>query len=44
MTMVVGTMRVPPFVLRGDDGQWGGLSIDLWKLIAAELKLAFRVS
>jgi polar amino acid transport system substrate-binding protein len=41
-TVRVGTMRVPPFVLRGDDGQWGGLSIDLWKLIAAELKIPFE--
>ena len=35
-------MRVPPFVLRSDDGQWSGLSIDLWKQIAAELKLDFE--
>jgi ABC-type amino acid transport substrate-binding protein len=37
--IVVGTLRAPPFVLRGDDGVWSGLSIDLWKRIAAELKL-----
>jgi ABC-type amino acid transport substrate-binding protein len=36
--IVVGTMREPPFVLRGDDGQWNGLSIELWKRIAADLK------
>jgi polar amino acid transport system substrate-binding protein len=41
-TVLVGTMRVPPFVLRGDDGQWGGLSIELWRLIAAELKLPYE--
>ncbi len=40
--IVVGTMRVPPFVLRSDDGQWSGLSIDLWKQIAAELKLSYE--
>ena len=40
--LVVGTMRVPPFVLRSDDGQWSGLSIDLWKQIAAELKTDFE--
>jgi ABC-type amino acid transport substrate-binding protein len=39
--IVVGTMRVPPFVLRSDDGQWSGLSIDLWKQIADDLKLPF---
>jgi polar amino acid transport system substrate-binding protein len=41
-TLVVGTMRVPPFVLRSDDGQWSGLSIDLWTQIAAELKTGFE--
>lgn len=40
--LAVGTMRVPPFVLRGDDGQWRGPSIDLWKQIAAELKTEFE--
>jgi ABC-type amino acid transport substrate-binding protein len=38
-SLVVGTLRAPPFVLRGDDGVWSGLSIELWKRIAAELKL-----
>jgi len=40
--VVVGTMRVPPFVLRSDDGQWSGLSIDLWKRIADELQVPFE--
>jgi polar amino acid transport system substrate-binding protein len=40
--IVVGTLRVPPFVLRSDDGQWSGLSVDLWKQIAAELKIDFE--
>ena len=40
--LVVGTLRAPPFVLRGDDGKWSGLSIDLWNQIAAELKIDFQ--
>jgi polar amino acid transport system substrate-binding protein len=40
--LVVGTMRVPPFVLRSDDGRWSGLSIDLWKQVATELKISFE--
>jgi ABC-type amino acid transport substrate-binding protein len=40
--IIVGTMRVPPFVLRSDDGQWSGLSIDLWKQIASDLNIAFE--
>lgn len=41
--IVVGTMRVPPFVLRGDDGRWHGLSIALWQQIAAELKVPIEL-
>ena len=41
--VVVGTMRVPPFVLRSDDGNWSGLSIELWKQIAAELHVDFEL-
>jgi polar amino acid transport system substrate-binding protein len=40
--IVVGTMRVPPFVLRSDDGQWSGLSIDLWKQVAADLRMPYE--
>src|SRR5262245_17712181 len=40
--VVVGTRRVPPFVLRSDDGQWSGLSIDLWKEIAVDLNRPFE--
>jgi polar amino acid transport system substrate-binding protein len=36
-------MRVPPFVLQSDDGQWSGLSIELWRQIAAELKAEFEL-
>lgn len=40
--LVIGTMRVPPFVLRGDDGVWSGISVELWKRIAAELKVPYE--
>jgi polar amino acid transport system substrate-binding protein len=41
--IVVGTMRVPPFVLRSDDGRWSGLSIELWNQIAADLAVPFEL-
>ncbi|WP_083269671.1 transporter substrate-binding domain-containing protein [Bosea vaviloviae] len=41
--LVIGTMRAPPFVLRGDDGVWSGLSIELWQQIATALKLEFEM-
>ena len=42
--LVVGTVLAPPFVTRGEDGEWGGLSIELMRGIAAELhkELEFR--
>lgn len=40
--LVVGAMRVPPFAMRGDDGRWSGLSIELWEQVAARLKLEFE--
>jgi polar amino acid transport system substrate-binding protein len=40
--LVVGTMRMPPFVLRNDDGKWSGLSIELWTQIAGELNTPFE--
>ena len=34
--------RSPPFSMKPSDGQWTGLSIDLWRQIAAELNLQFE--
>ena len=41
-TLVVGTKEAPPFSMKGEDGSWTGISIDLWREIAAELDLAFE--
>jgi polar amino acid transport system substrate-binding protein len=35
--MVVGIKPSPPFVVKQADGTWGGLAIDLWKLLAADM-------
>lgn len=40
--LVVGTMRLPPFVSRSDDGTWTGLSVDFWQKVAAELERDFE--
>ncbi len=40
--LVVGTMATPPFVTR-EDGHWSGTSIELWRDIAAELRLRFEL-
>ena len=42
-TLIVGTKEAPPFSIKTADGQWSGLSIDLWRQIATELNLAFEL-
>ncbi|WP_349431619.1 transporter substrate-binding domain-containing protein [Methylomarinum sp. Ch1-1] len=41
-TLQVGVRVAPPFVVRNDDGSLSGLSIDLWKQIAADLELNYQ--
>jgi ABC-type amino acid transport substrate-binding protein len=40
--LIVGTKEAPPFSMKTSDGQWIGLSIDLWRQIAAELNFQFE--
>ncbi|MDX1585011.1 MAG: transporter substrate-binding domain-containing protein, partial [Thermoanaerobaculia bacterium] len=36
-TLVVGTKEAVPFAIRGEDGSWSGISIDLLDLVMTEL-------
>lgn len=38
-TLNVGTAVAPPFVMRGDDGRFSGVSMGLWQAVAARLGL-----
>src|ERR1700678_2090807 len=40
--LVVGTKDAPPFAIKNDEGEWSGVSIDLWRKIADQLKLKYR--
>ncbi len=40
--MIVGTKEAPPFVIRDPDGTLTGLSIDLWREVAAKLGLNYE--
>lgn len=40
-TLIIGTKVTPPFVMKGPDGKWTGISIDLWREMAAKLKLNY---
>jgi len=35
--LVVGLAQSPPFCMRGEDGSWSGISVELWQWIAADL-------
>ena len=42
--LIVGTKEAPPFAMKGPDGKWTGISIELWENLAAKLdwKYQFR--
>jgi polar amino acid transport system substrate-binding protein len=40
--LVVGTKETPPFAMKGADGKWTGISIELWQQLATQLKLDYR--
>lgn len=41
---MVGTRHVPPFAVRAEDGTWSGVTIELWRWIAADLDLEFTLT
>ncbi|MFG0330804.1 MAG: transporter substrate-binding domain-containing protein [Phycisphaerales bacterium] len=40
--LVVGTKSAPPFAIQRADGEWEGITIELWERIAADLGLTFE--
>jgi ABC-type amino acid transport substrate-binding protein len=41
--LVVGTKQTPPFAIKNADSSWSGLSIELWRQIAAELGVSYEL-
>ncbi len=41
--LVVGTREAPPFAMKDGDGEWDGLSIELWRKVADELGVDFEL-
>lgn len=39
--LIVGTKLAPPFAFKDQAGNWEGISIELWKTLAAELKIDY---
>ncbi|MBX9710326.1 MAG: transporter substrate-binding domain-containing protein [Xanthobacteraceae bacterium] len=40
--LVVGVKSTPPFAMLAEDGNWHGISIDLWRRAADQLHLRYR--
>lgn len=40
--LAVGIKEAPPFSVKGDDGRWRGLSVELWEAIAADQGYEFE--
>jgi ABC-type amino acid transport substrate-binding protein len=41
--LVVGTKEAPPFAMKARDGSWEGISIELWRHVADQLRLRYRL-
>jgi ABC-type amino acid transport substrate-binding protein len=42
--LILGTKEAPPFAMKATDGTWRGISIDLWRHVADELHLRYRIA
>src|ERR1700688_2170210 len=42
--LVIGTKEAAPFAMKAADGSWSGISIDLWRRIADDLHLHYRLA
>ncbi|AKM09544.1 transporter substrate-binding domain-containing protein [Croceicoccus naphthovorans] len=40
--MRIATREAPPFAIKGDDGHWEGLAIDLWRAVAEANEYQYR--
>lgn len=41
--LIVGTKHAPPFAIRSPEGTWSGLSIDLWRRVAQDLRVTYEL-
>jgi len=41
--IIVGTKEAAPFAMKSPEGEWSGISIDLWRRIAEKQNLKFRL-
>lgn len=41
--LVVGVKHAPPFAMKGPGGTWSGLSIELWREVAEDLRVPYEL-
>jgi len=41
--LIVGTKHIPPFAIKNPEGGWNGISIELWRQIAADLNREYEL-
>ncbi len=41
--LIVGVCHDPPYLIKMEDGQWGGISVDIWKAISQDLKVDYEL-
>jgi len=41
--LTVGVFEAPPYSFKSPEGQWRGFSVELWRQVADELKLRYRL-
>ena len=39
---IIGVFEYPPFIIKEDNGNWTGISVQLWRKVADELQLKFQ--
>lgn len=42
--LVIGVKQAPPFAIKAADGAWSGISIELWRRVADQLQVTYRLS
>ena len=40
--LAVGVVNDPPYLIKGQNGEWTGFSVDIWKAVAEELKVPYE--
>lgn len=40
--LIVGVLHDPPYIIKERNGQWSGINVDIWKVVAQDLKVDYE--